>query len=298
MDKTLSISNYGISLFSLGVLQDFLKQEKIRSKKLLTKFQKDKELYVTTQKEGIFLPLVQIDGGKYIIRLDGHDAPFDEEWELKLEYGGFHLEVRDSLCISDIGELNFYNPDELSQYEVSYQTMDGITCYTSFQYDVPSGKYLVTVKGYARKGASGHSSTEDNPQYGFQFFLAPTDAFEGFKDPRENELYEFNIGWLTRSREAVVEWFSEEEGGRKEPPAEEEYNPVIELEDGKLCYLHIEFDRTGAAQNKMTDNCRVSVLFTYKYDSLLSSNAEYIICEETRKRRKSLLKQTGRLRIK
>lgn len=298
MDKLLSIFDYGISLFSLEVLQDFLKQQKIRSKKLLTKFQKDEELYITTQKEGIFLPLVQIDGGEYIIKLDGHDAPFDEEWEQKLEYDGFHLEIKDRLCISDIGRLNFYDPDQLSQYKNAYQTMDGITGYTSFQYDVPSGKYRVTVKGYARKGASGHSSTKEDPQYGFLFSLVPTDAFDGFQNPRESTLYEFNIGWLTRSREALVEWLSEAEGGRKEPPAEEEYNPVIELEDGKLCHLHIKFDRTGTAQNKMTDNARVSILFTYQYDSLLTSNAEYIICEESRKSGKRLLKPTGRLRIK
>lgn len=297
MDKVLSISNYGISLFSLEVLQDFLKQEKIRSKKLLDKFQKDKKLYLTTQKEGIWLPLVQIDGGEYIIRIDGQDAPFDEEWELKLEYDGFNMEIKDSLCISDIGRLNFFDADEMSQYECSYQTLDGITGYTSFKYDVPSGKYLVSVKGYARKGATGHSSKKDNPQYGFLFSLVKVDAFDGFKNPRESELYEFNIGWLTRTREAVVEWFSEAEGGRKEPPTEEEYYPVIELEDGKLCYLQIRFDRTNSAQNKMTDNCRVCVLYTYSFDSLLSGNAEYVICEESRKRGKRLIQKTGRLII-
>ena len=43
MDRILSTYSYGICLFSMEVLQDFLKKEKIRSKKLLHKFQKDKK---------------------------------------------------------------------------------------------------------------------------------------------------------------------------------------------------------------------------------------------------------------
>ncbi|WP_461884594.1 hypothetical protein [Roseburia intestinalis] len=50
MDRILSTYSYGICLFSMEVLQDFLKKEKIRSKKLLHKFQKDKKLYLAMQK--------------------------------------------------------------------------------------------------------------------------------------------------------------------------------------------------------------------------------------------------------
>lgn len=42
MDRILSTYSYGICLFSMEVLQDFLKKEKIRSKKLLHKFQRIK----------------------------------------------------------------------------------------------------------------------------------------------------------------------------------------------------------------------------------------------------------------
>ena len=56
MDRILSTYSYGICLFSMEVLQDFLKKEKIRSKKLLHKFQKDKKLYLAMQKEGIWFP--------------------------------------------------------------------------------------------------------------------------------------------------------------------------------------------------------------------------------------------------
>lgn len=99
MDKRLGTFSYGICLFSIEVLQDFLKKEKIRSKKLLEKFQKNKDLYLTTQKEGIWIPIVQIDSGGYVIKLDGYDEPFNDEWEQKLEYDGFNIEIKDTLCI-------------------------------------------------------------------------------------------------------------------------------------------------------------------------------------------------------
>ncbi len=51
MDRVLTTGSYGICLFSLEVLQEFLKKEKIRSKKLLDRFQKDKKIYLAMQKE-------------------------------------------------------------------------------------------------------------------------------------------------------------------------------------------------------------------------------------------------------
>ncbi len=142
MDKNLSVSGYGICLFSVGVLQDFLKKEKIRTKKLLNKFQKDKTLYLATQKEGVWVPVVQINSEHYMIKLDGYDEPFHDEWEQKLEYGGFNIEIRDSLWISSIGKFHEFDAEGFCGDEVSYRTYDGVTSYSAFKYDVPSGKYL------------------------------------------------------------------------------------------------------------------------------------------------------------
>lgn len=83
MDKILTTSNYGICLFSLEVLQDFLKKEKIRSKKILKFFQLHPKRYLDSQKEGIWVPMTQIDSVKYLIKLDGYDLPFNDEWEQK-----------------------------------------------------------------------------------------------------------------------------------------------------------------------------------------------------------------------
>ena len=208
MDKILSTRSYGICVFSLEVLQDFLKGKKIRSKKLLEKFQKDKKLYLDAQKEGVWIPFVQINSIDYVIKLDGHDAPFDDGWEQKMGYDGFNIEIKDGLWISDIGSFYTFQANEYSGEEgtykdpygimcyysgtdISYQTLDGYRLYSDFKYDVPAGKYLLSIKGYARKQAL----ERPNSNYGFFFSLKKVDEFNGFKNPRE-EIYDFNVAHM------------------------------------------------------------------------------------------------------
>ena len=47
---------------------------------MLSLLQKDKELYLNTQREGIFIPLVGIDHYNYAIKLEWQDEPFDDQW--------------------------------------------------------------------------------------------------------------------------------------------------------------------------------------------------------------------------
>ena len=71
MEKILSTYNHGICLFSVNVLQSFLKKQKIRSKKILDLFQKDMEKYLVSQQEGVWIPLAQINSGEYNINIVG-----------------------------------------------------------------------------------------------------------------------------------------------------------------------------------------------------------------------------------
>lgn len=83
MDREVNAMGYGICIFSADTVQDFLKREKIRKSKLLSLLQKDKELYLSTQKEGILIALVGINAYNYAIRLEGRDEPFDDRWVQK-----------------------------------------------------------------------------------------------------------------------------------------------------------------------------------------------------------------------
>jgi len=191
MDKVLTTGSYGICLFSLDVLCDFLAKERLRSKKLLENFQKKPEQYLATLKHGIWIPIVQINSISYSVKLEGYDASFDNEWVQKLEYDGFNIEVKDSLWISDIGAfLKFDREKFVGNDVISYHTLVGTTLNSAFCYSVPSGKYLVTIKGFARS----HKLEHPNPNYGFSFFLTKASEFDGYNNPREDELYDFNVG--------------------------------------------------------------------------------------------------------
>ena len=214
MDRMVIAGGYGICLFSADTLQDFLKREKIRKRKLLSLLQKDKELYLNTQREGIFIPLVGIDHYNYAIKLEGQDEPFDDQWVQKISYEGFNLEVKDGLWISAIEQLEPFEPKEYhikeeefyttpgyfgsvehyhSPWERWYksETPDGIcTIYTDIKYNVPAGKYLLSIKGYTRK----EQQKFPTPNCGFFFSFTEVDSFEGFKNPRESDEDDCNLG--------------------------------------------------------------------------------------------------------
>jgi len=195
VDKVLSTRNYGICLFSLDVLQAYLKKEGIRTKKLLLFFQKTPDKYLAALKEGVWVPFVQIDSIEYLIKLDGYDKPFSNEWEQKMEYDGFNIDIKDSLWFSDtdvfrtFDKAKYINSDEVYYQALHYPTQKMITLYSGYKYDIQSGKYLISIKGYARK----QKLKFPNPNYGFLFSLVKVNEFVSFNNPREDEIYSFNV---------------------------------------------------------------------------------------------------------
>jgi hypothetical protein len=198
MDKVLSARNYGICLFSLDMLKEFLIREKIRTKKLLPYFQKNPDKYLAALEVGAWLPFVQIDSVEYLIKLDGYDQPFDDEWEQKMEYGGFNIEIRDSLWFSDTESFYAFNREayegnaDISYQALHYPTNEIITLYSDIRYDVPSGRYSLSIKGYKRK----ELLRMPNPNCGFFFSLDKVEKFDGVNNPREQEIYNFNVGCM------------------------------------------------------------------------------------------------------
>lgn len=190
MDRILDTGSYGICLFSIDVLQDFLKKEKVRTKKFLKNFQDNHNRYLASLKNGIWVPFLPINSIEYIIKLENCNQSFDDEWEEKFVYHDFNIEVKDSLWIADIGSFYEFDKNEfLGNDEVSYETLDGKTLYSGFRYSVSSGKYSVSIKGYARKKKLDYP----NSNFGFLFSLKKVNEFEGFNDPREDERYNFNV---------------------------------------------------------------------------------------------------------
>ena len=152
MDRILSTYSYGICLFSMEVLQDFLKKrKKLDQKNYYINFKRIKNYIQLCKKEGIWFPISKINSGQHLIKLEGYDNTFNDEWEQKFEIEGFNLKIEGGLWISDIGSFYTFNEGEFCGEAISFKTGDGDIQYSDFKYDVPAGKYLLSVKGFLRK---------------------------------------------------------------------------------------------------------------------------------------------------
>lgn len=310
MEKVIETYDYGFSVFSADVMIEFLKNEKIKSKKVLNLLQKDKEKFLKTIECGAWLPIPSIDSGKYVISLDGYDDPFDESWVLVLSHQGFNIEVKNGLWFTDIGNFLTFKSEEYqgagtevdgnfgqkyyySDKEQYYKETTGKITYCGFHYDVPDGKYSVTITGYAKK-----EIVDDNAaNKGFQVSLDKIEEFAETKNPREEE-YEFNIGWLYSTKRAIVKWLPESVCGVKWPLTTKEYKGAITIpiENEKYASLTIVFDLNNQTEEGIT-SCRVKRGFGSPKDLVLESGKEYSIFEEIYKRGKYSYKELGTITI-
>lgn len=192
LEKKLTITDYGIYLLSINKLQSFLKENKIRSKKILEVFQKNHELYLKSLKEGVWIPILPIESTKYIICKE-NDFDFSIEWQNHFKYEGFNLDINnDEFWIGSFGSLlnlNIEQFTESSDNSISYKTLDGNILYKAFKFNLESGKYLVNILGYKRKALLNFPEAN----YGYSFEFNKVKSFDSFKDPREDEKYLFNI---------------------------------------------------------------------------------------------------------
>lgn len=212
MDRYIDTSEYGICIWSMGTVTGFLKNERIRSNKLLALFQKNKKVFLKLVQNGVWIPIPQIDSESYFIKIKNLGEGFDDQWEQVFEYGDFNLEITDGLWISDTGSFLKFDeqtyPEEGYEYEAAfgikhydsnkerwYITLNGCKIYSDVWVDMPSGKYLLTIRGYARKEITDKKAVN----YGYQFELKEVNVFESFNNPREDK-YNFNIGSILRKR--------------------------------------------------------------------------------------------------
>ncbi|KIQ16524.1 hypothetical protein RT99_20920 [Flavobacterium sp. MEB061] len=192
IEKKLDVSNYGIYLLSVDKLTDFLKENKIKTKKILEFFQKNHELYLKSLEEGVWLPILPIDSIEYIIKI-GENENFDNNWDIVFNIDGFNLEIGNdnSFWVGSTGNLlTFEINDYLGEKKYnSYQTLDGEVLYDSFKFNLESGKYLVNIIGYKRKNKLEYPEAN----YGYSFEFKKVQEFNGYIDPREDDKYLFNL---------------------------------------------------------------------------------------------------------
>ncbi len=188
-NKTITLSSYGIALLSENAVSAFLKENNIRSKKILKLFQENQSLYLDSLAKGVWIPILPIDATKYRIKIANLDEVFGDEWEKTVEEEGFNLNVKDSLWVISVGILSDLAKEILNNDNISYETLDGNMLYQGFKFECPSGKYTVKIEGYRRT----IEREFPEPNFGYLFTLDQVSEFQGYKDPRENDKYFFNV---------------------------------------------------------------------------------------------------------
>lgn len=187
----IAVASYGICIFSVEQLSAFLKQNnKGRVKRVLERFQKDQDLYLKSIALGAWLPMVRINSVKYQIRVaHGADTFSEAEWEKISTYGNFNLAVgRDNaIWICSIGTLLDFNQGYFNGNILSHQTLDGYTLNKALKFNIPEGRYLVTIEGYRRREMQQYPKANS----GYLFSFVKVDDFLQANDPREDR-YDFN----------------------------------------------------------------------------------------------------------
>lgn len=171
--------SYGLCLFSYDKLMSFLiENKKTRIKRLLDFFEKNHDDYIQSLKTGTWLPIPQINSGAYEIQIinDDIDGIF--------YYDDFNLEITDNaLWICDLGKLSSFDKGLFQdKNEIYYYTLDHKKIVSAIKVPMNNGKYLLSIFG---------SMKNNTPCFSFKF--KTVDSFEAFKDPREDDIYDFNV---------------------------------------------------------------------------------------------------------
>lgn len=193
MIKRISTLGYGVALISPEVFENTRKELKIRSKKMLTYFDKKNSVFYDFINKGAFLPISKIKYGRYELLFNlSLDKKISNEWEIIKHWDNFNLKVEnDTLWALNFEEMqNWYLP-KLS----GLASIDGIYYdfednehkdFLGIKYDIPSGNYKVEINALQKKIKVPEKELED---YGFLFKLTKVNDFSKSSDPSETQFH-------------------------------------------------------------------------------------------------------------
>lgn len=202
---------YGMFLYSPDVLTDFLKARKCRAKKLLTYFDKNKNVFFESIKTGVALPFYQLSIYCYPIFVSVNEAceTMSQGWEQVYRYDDFLIQVGDSnqLCFAAFDYFQ-YHKDLIDKHQISYSEAipsgpDKILTTTHYAvgFDIPKGDYAFDLIGYKRSVLLDESKFENyGRNYAYGVVFKSTDKKENTNfDKCDNETHIFDIEQYSKS---------------------------------------------------------------------------------------------------
>ncbi len=194
MDKKISALGYGFALLSPNLFERLRKENKIRSKKMLSFFDTNNSFFYEFISKGAFLPLPRIPYDRYELFFDFSEFPSSlQGWEIEDTWDNFNLIIEeDNLWVLNFEELEKWNYKNLNQKQsiegVYYDFEDNeYMDYRGIKYMLPSGNYNVKIFGLKKI----NFISDELENYGFLFNLTPIEF------PRESpDISEINFNTM------------------------------------------------------------------------------------------------------
>lgn len=197
---------YGVFLYSPDVLTDFLKEKTCRAKKLLTYFDKNKNVFFESIKNGVALPIYRISVYSYPIFVFMNETyeTIPQGWEQVYRYNDFFIQVGNSskLCFAAFDYFE-YHKDLIDKHQTDYSKEiptgpDEIltTDHYAVGFDIPKGCYSFDLIGYKRSILLDESKRENyGRNYAYGVVFKPTNKKENTNlDKCDDEKHIFDIG--------------------------------------------------------------------------------------------------------
>ncbi|UOQ55551.1 hypothetical protein [Hymenobacter cellulosivorans] len=182
-ERNVRVTGYGFFCLSIETFNKFINEKKIKSKKINKCFDKNRPLIETSLKEGAWIPISTINSTRYVVDVGSESEKiFDTGWQkvLTLDNCNLHVGTDAAVWVGSLDGLDDWDPGEYDKKDsISYQTLDGITLFRGFKFEVKSGMYTVKVIGFKRKEALAHPAAN----FGFAFELTETESFDSFTNP-------------------------------------------------------------------------------------------------------------------
>ena len=193
-------NGYGMAIISTDIFTEYLKEKKCRGKKLLSYFDKNKDLFFSSIKDGKFLPFYQIAAFEYsiFISVDEQKRELPKEYNEVFRYNNFFLEVGklEKVCLASFDYLEYcFENIKQNITDKEEEIPSGPECilekyYPARGFDLPKGTYEFDLVALERKVKLKRESK--NYAYAFIFRKndnAKNDNFE----KADNDKYIFNI---------------------------------------------------------------------------------------------------------
>lgn len=203
---------YGMFVYSPDVFVNFLKAEKCRARKLLTYFDRRRDVFFRAICCGVALPFYRLSALRYpiFVSVDG-DTETPEGWEQVYRHDGFFIKAGESgrICFAAFEYLEYHkeliDKRQTEFFEICPSGPNEVMLRYNYAvgFDLPTGLYNFDLFAYRRAVPLDENEPENyGRNYAFGFAFRRTESAENDNITKgDNEKTVFDIpGYIESTR--------------------------------------------------------------------------------------------------